>query len=154
MFCLAETVFTVSLLKYWNCGFPVSLKRTLKSPASRIIPQGETTQARPSSLRFVSIGAALHISARKMQIVSINYAKVNSSKLSGLEQSLCSSAHEHNQEKGMDSQGRERDFFFFPSLSRFGDVWRGCLRKSSPFTSFSLTFGKLTVKFEMLYQFR
>ena len=28
------------------------------------------------------------------------------------------------------------------------------LRKSSPFTSFSLTFGMLTIKFEMLFQFR
>ena len=41
-----------------------------------------------------------------------------------------------------------------PFLDRFGDVWRGCLRKSSPFTSFSLTFGKLTIKFELLCQFR
>ena len=37
---------------------------------------------------------------------------------------------------------------------KFGDVWRGYLRKSSPFTSFSLTFGKLTIKFELLFQFR
>ena len=45
-------------------------------------------------------------------------------------------------------------FFSFPSLSRFGDVWRGYLRKSSPFTSFSLTFDRLATKFEVLCQFR
>ena len=44
---------------------------------------------------------------------------------------------------------------FFPnSKSRKPSHVRGRLRKSSPFTSFSLTFGKLTTKLEMLCQFR
>ena len=38
------------------------------------------------------------------------------------------------------------------SKSREPESVRGYLRKSSPFTSFSLTFGRLTTKFEMLFQ--
>ena len=60
------------------------------------------------------MGAVFFTSARKTKIVSIVHAKVNSPNLSGLEQSRCLSAREHNQETGMASQGRERDFFFVP----------------------------------------
>ena len=116
--------------------------------------RNKTKQARLFELAFAVYGAAFPISARKTSIVSESHAEVNSSNFSVLEHSLCLSAHKHNQEKGLDSQGRERDFFSFPSLSRFGDVWRGYLRKSSPFTSFSPTFGKQTTKFELLFQFR
>ena len=56
-----------------------------------------------SSLLLLSMGAALPTSARKTKIVSESYAKVNSPNLLGLEQSLRSSTHWHNQEKGMDS---------------------------------------------------
>ena len=76
--------------------------------------QNKTKQARPSSLLLLSIGAAFFAFASKTSIVSINHAKVNSSNLSGLEHLLCLSAHGHNQEKGWDTQGRERVFFFPP----------------------------------------
>ena len=45
-------------------------------------------QARLSSLLLLSMGAAFLTSARETSIVSINHAKVNSSNLSGLEQSF------------------------------------------------------------------
>ena len=53
-------------------------------------------QARPSSLLLVSIGAAFFTSASKTSIASESHAEVNSSNLSGLEHSLCLSAHEHD----------------------------------------------------------
>ena len=37
-------------------------------------------------------------------------------------------------------------------LSQFREVITARCRSSSPFTSFSLKFGKLTIKFEMLYK--
>ena len=120
------------------------------------------------------MGAVFFTSARETSIVSINHAKVNSPNLSGLEHSVCFSTHGHNQEKERDSQerGKEPVFSFrgqwgLAIIARrnvcdsshtfappFGDVWRGYLRKSSPFTSFSPTFGKQTTKFELLFQFR
>ena len=99
----------------------------------------ETVQSKlvSSSLLLLSGGAAFSIFARKTSIVSESHAEVNSSNFSGLEQSLWLSAHEHNQEKGLDSQGRERDFFSFPSLNRSGEREGGYCRNSSPLTSFT-----------------
>ena len=99
----------------------------------------ETVQSKlvSSSLLLLSGGAAFSIFARKTSIVSESHAEVNSSNFLGLEQSLWLSAHEHNQEKGLDSRGRERDFFSFPSLSRSGEREGGYCRNSSPLTSFT-----------------
>ena len=82
------------------------------------MPRNKTKQARSSSLLLLSIGAAFFTFASKTSIVSIYYAKVNSSNLSGLEHSLCSYTHERHQEKGWDTQGRERVFFFPPVQMR------------------------------------
>ena len=144
--------------------------------------RNKTKQARLSSLLLLSIGAAFITFASKTSIVSINYAKANSSYLSGLEQSFWPCTNGHHQEKERDSQerGKEPVFSFRgqwglaliarrnvcdsshtfarrkagDSSTAFapvvGDVWSGCLRKSSPFTSFSLSFGKLTTEFEVL----
>ena len=49
---------------------------------------------------------------------------------------VCDSSHTFARRKAGDSSTA-----FAPVV---GDVWRGYLRESSPFTSFSLTFGKLT----------
>ena len=107
----------------------------------------KTKQARPSSLLLLSIEAALTNFANRTSIVSISNAKVNSPNLSGLEQSLCSYARGHNRGGEVRFLREERrETPASPFLDRFGDVWRGYLRKSSPFTSFSLTFGKLTHK--------
>ena len=76
--------------------------------------KNETKQARPSSLLLISMGATLLIFASKTSIVSESHAEVNSSNISGLKHSLCLSAHEHKSEKGWDTQGRERVFFFPP----------------------------------------
>ena len=120
------------------------------------------------------MGATLLIFASKTSIVSINYAKANSSNLLGLEQSFCFSAHKHNQEKGLDSQGRERDFFSFPSramrasphctekcvrqLAHICSTVRGSVRAATAGTvapsHLLLKFGKLTIEFEMPFQFR
>ena len=66
------------------------------------LQRNKTKQARLSSLLLLSMGAALFTFASKTSIVSINYAKVNSSNLSGLEHSLCFYARGHHQEKGKD----------------------------------------------------
>ena len=76
--------------------------------------RNSTKQARLFELPFAVYGAAFSISANKTQIVSESHAEVNSSNISGLKHSLCLSAHEHKSEKGWDTQGRER-VFFFPS---------------------------------------
>ena len=117
--------------------------------------RNKTKQARPSSLLLLSIGAAFFAFASKTSIVSINYAEVNSSNLSGLEHSFLPSTRSNR--RGGEERFPREERRAAPSshlLDRFGDVWRGYLRKSSPFTSFLLTFGKLTTKFELLSQFR
>ena len=110
-------------------------------------------QARPSSLLLLSIGATFFTFESITSIVSINYAKVNSSNLSGLKHSVCSYTRSNRRGGEVRFPREERRAApASPFLDRFGDVWRGYLRKSSPFTSFLLTFGKLTTKFEMLFQ--
>ena len=101
------------------------------------------------------MGATLLIFARKTSIVSINYAKANSSNLAGMKHLLCSYTRSNRRGGEVRFPREERRAApSSPFLDRFGDVWRGCLRESSPFTSFLLTFGKLTTKFELLSQFR
>ena len=146
----------------------------LKSAVQNIYCETKRSKLVLSSLLLISIGAAFLTSARETQIVSINHAKVISSNLSGLEHSFWFCICEHNR-GGEERFPREerRDAPASPFRCRwglaliarrnvcdnshtfapkFGDVWRGYLRKSSPFTSFSLTFGKLTIEFEMLFQ--
>ena len=98
----------------------------------------ETVQSKlvSSSLLLLSVGAAFSIFARKTSIVSESYAKANSSNFLGLKHSLYFSAREHKSEKGWDTQGRER-VFFFPSLCRSGECEGGYCRDSSPLTSFT-----------------
>ena len=74
-----------------SCSYSFSAEvKKLKVRSTKIIPRNKAKQARPSSLLLVSIGTAFFTFASKTSIVSINYAKVNSSNLSGLEQSVCS----------------------------------------------------------------
>ena len=83
----------------------------------------ETKQARLSSVLLLSIGATLLIFARKTSIVSINYAKVNSPNLSGLEQSVWLSTREHNRGGEVRFLREERrETPASPFLDRFGDV--------------------------------
>ena len=117
--------------------------------------RNKTKQARLSSLLLLSIGAAFITFASKTSIVSINYANANSSNLAGMKHLLCSYTRSNRRGGEVRFPREERRAApASPFLDRFGDVWRGYLRKSSPFTSFSLTFGKLTTEFEMLFQFR
>ena len=100
-----------------------------------------------SSLLLLSIGAAFFTSASKTSIVSESHARANSSNLSGLEHSLL--PYTRSNRRGGEVRFPREERRAAPSsplLARFGEVWRGYLRKSSPFTSFLLTFGKLTHK--------
>ena len=138
----------------------------------------ETVQSKlvSSSLLLLPGGAAFSIFARKTSIVSESHAEVNSSNLAGMKHLLCSYTRSNRRGGEVRFPREERraapnspfgcrwglaliarrnvcdsSHTFAP---KFGDVWRGYLRKSSPFTSFLLTFGKLTSKFELLSQFR
>ena len=116
---------------------------------TKLKQRNETKQARLSSFLLLSMGALFFTFESKTSIVSISYAEVNSSNLSGLEHSLWLSAHGHNQEKGMDSQGREREFSRSLSWAVRGSVraaTAGTVAPSHPL----LKFGKLTIKLEML----
>ena len=120
-----------------NCSYCFSDEgKKLKVRSTKIMQQNKTKQARPSSLLLLSIEAALTNFANRTSIVSINNAKVNSPNLSGLERSFWSCTRGHNQEKGWDTQGRER-VFFFPPLCRSGECEGGYCRDSSPLTSFT-----------------
>ena len=69
--------------------------------------------------------------ASKTSIVSINYAKANSSNLSGLEHSLCLPACEHNQEKERASQerGKEPVFSFRVQMRACPHCTEKCVRQ-------------------------
>ena len=72
-----------------NCSYCFSDEvEKLKVCSFKKQQRNKTKQARPSSLLLLSMGATLLIFASKTSIVSINYAKVNLSNLSGLKQSL------------------------------------------------------------------
>ena len=80
-------------------------------------------QARPSSLLLLSMGVAFFTFASKTSIVSISYAKVNSSNLSGLEHSVWLSARGHNRGgkvRFLREERRETPASLL--LDRFGDV--------------------------------
>ena len=85
----------------------------------------ETVQSKlvSSSLLLLPGGAAFPISARKTSIVSESHAEVNSSNLSGLEQSVWLSTREHDrggEVRFLREESRESPAS--PFLDRFGDV--------------------------------
>ena len=72
-----------------NCSYCFSDEvEKLKVCSFKKQQRNKTKQARLSSLLLLSMGAALFTLASEMSIVSENHAKVNSSNLSGLEQSV------------------------------------------------------------------
>ena len=103
MFFLAQNVLTVYLRNLET-----------KNPQFKIYTAKQNKVSSSFELASVIYRSGVLYFASKTSIVSISYAEVNSSNLSGLEHSLWLSAHGHNQEKGWDTQGRERVFFFPP----------------------------------------
>ena len=83
--CRRQPCFLCSANGAFSFSAKVS-KLTVRS--FKTIPRNEAKQARLSSLRSVSIEAAFFTLVSETSIVSISYAKVNSSNLSGMEHSF------------------------------------------------------------------
>ena len=83
--CRRQPCFLCSANGAFSFSAKVS-KLTVRS--FKNIPRNEAKQARLSSLRSVSIEAAFFTLVSETSIVSISYAKVNSSNLSGMEHSF------------------------------------------------------------------
>ena len=100
-FCLAQNVLTVYLRNLET-----------KNPQFKIYTAKQNKVSSSFELASVIYRSGVLYFASKTSIVSISYAEVNSSNLSGLEHSLCLSAHGHHQEKERDSQERGKEPVF------------------------------------------